>query len=125
MAALQLVALPDLPRAPASIVCDTTFLSGGSAMNTLGSLHGAPASAHVSQKQFMEGMQKVESIYRTGDRRAALTAFLETRAGQAFRGVLDWLTTTAQTRTRSRRNTPAKKQRLRRSSSSMSSALVR
>src|SRR5438477_5024292 len=48
MAALQLVALPDLPRAPASIVCDTTFLSGGSAMNTLGSLHGAPASAHVS-----------------------------------------------------------------------------
>jgi 3-oxoadipate enol-lactonase len=44
----------------------------------------------------MEGMKKVEAIYQSGDRRGALTAFLETRAGQAFRGVLDWLTTTGE-----------------------------
>jgi len=44
----------------------------------------------------MEGMRKVGEIYESGDRRGALLAFLETRAGQAFRGVLDWLTTTGE-----------------------------
>ncbi len=47
--------------------------------------------AAASQEQFMAGMADVRRIYETGDKRAALEAFLETRAGDAFRGVLDWL----------------------------------
>src|SRR5258706_1102555 len=47
-AADQLVSLPERPRAPASIVLDTTWRSGGSLRNTFGSLHGAAASAQVS-----------------------------------------------------------------------------
>ena len=56
---------------------------------------GRPDAAQ-NQQQFIAGMQRVQQIYETGDRRAALTAFLETRAGEAFRGVLDWLQTTGE-----------------------------
>jgi pimeloyl-ACP methyl ester carboxylesterase len=55
-----------------------------------------PEEAAASQKLFMDGMQNVNDIYATGDKRGALTAFLETRAGGSFRGVLDWLTTTGE-----------------------------
>ena len=51
---------------------------------------GRPDAAE-NQRLFMEGMRRVEEVYKTGDRRAALETFLETRAGDAFRGVLDWL----------------------------------
>src|SRR5258708_35003972 len=47
-AADQVMSLPKRPRAPASIVLDTTRRSGGSLRNTFGSLHGAAASAQVS-----------------------------------------------------------------------------
>lgn len=56
----------------------------------------SPEEAAASQQQFMEGMKKVNEIYASGDKRGALMAFLETRAGGAFRGVLDWLTTTGE-----------------------------
>lgn len=49
-----------------------------------------------SQDAFRRGMDEVYRIYSTGDRRGALNAFLETRAGGSFRGVLDWLTTTGE-----------------------------
>lgn len=49
-----------------------------------------------SQRQFMEGMAKVQQLFEAGDRRGALQAFLETRAGDAFRGVLDWLVKTGE-----------------------------
>ncbi len=52
--------------------------------------------AAASQEAFRAGMMEVYKIYATGDKRAALQAFLETRAGEAFRGVLDWLTTTGE-----------------------------
>jgi pimeloyl-ACP methyl ester carboxylesterase len=48
--------------------------------------------AAESQKKFMEGMQKVNEIAASGDKRGALEAFLQTRAAGAFRGVLDFLT---------------------------------
>ena len=57
---------------------------------------GDSPEARASQQAFMEGMQRVQAIYESGDKRGALLAFLETRAGQAFRGVLDWLTTTGE-----------------------------
>ena len=47
--------------------------------------------AAASQQQFMAGMARVQQIYETEGKRAALETFLETRAGAAFRGVLDWL----------------------------------
>jgi pimeloyl-ACP methyl ester carboxylesterase len=53
-------------------------------------------NAAASQAAFRKGMEEVYRIYGTGDKRAALQAFLETRAGEAFRGVLDWLTTTGE-----------------------------
>jgi pimeloyl-ACP methyl ester carboxylesterase len=56
----------------------------------------SPEEAKENQQKFMDGMAHVNEIYATGDKRAALTAFLETRAGQAFREVLDWLTTTGE-----------------------------
>jgi pimeloyl-ACP methyl ester carboxylesterase len=56
---------------------------------------GRPEAA-ASQQQFLEGMARVEAVYKTGDRRAALNTFLETRAGEAFRGVLDWLLKTGE-----------------------------
>jgi pimeloyl-ACP methyl ester carboxylesterase len=49
-----------------------------------------------SQKQFRAGMERVQQIYASGDARGALTAFLETRAGDAFREVLDFLTETGE-----------------------------
>jgi pimeloyl-ACP methyl ester carboxylesterase len=48
--------------------------------------------AAESQKAFMAGMDNVNELARQGDKRAALEAFLETRAAGAFRGVLDFLT---------------------------------
>jgi pimeloyl-ACP methyl ester carboxylesterase len=57
---------------------------------------GNRPEAAASQRQFVEGMDKVQQIFQTGDRRGALNAFLETRAGDAFRGVLDWLTKTGE-----------------------------
>jgi pimeloyl-ACP methyl ester carboxylesterase len=66
----------------------------------MGAIAKAEASqrpeAAQSQRQFMEGMARVQQIYELGDRRAALEAFLETRAGEAFRGVLDWLLKTGE-----------------------------
>ena len=56
----------------------------------------SPAEAAESQRIFLEGMQKVDDIYQTGDAQGALVAFLETRAGDAFRGVLDFLTATGE-----------------------------
>jgi len=41
-------------------------------------------------------MAGVQAIFATGDRRGALLAFLETRAGEAFREVLDWLRRTGE-----------------------------
>ncbi len=45
----------------------------------------------ANQQEFIEGMNKVQRIYEAGDRRAALEAFLETRAGDFVRGVLEFL----------------------------------
>jgi pimeloyl-ACP methyl ester carboxylesterase len=53
-------------------------------------------NAAASQQAFMAGMAKVQAIAATGDKRAALETFLETRAGEAFRGVLDWLLRTGE-----------------------------
>jgi pimeloyl-ACP methyl ester carboxylesterase len=52
--------------------------------------------AAENQQQFLQGMARVQQIFQSGDRRAALAAFLETRAGDAFRGVLDWLLKTGE-----------------------------
>jgi len=65
-------------------------------MAAIAKSQAAPGEAEASQRQFMEGMANVQAVYERGDRRGALLAFLETRAGQAFRGVLDWLTTTGE-----------------------------
>ena len=50
----------------------------------------------ANQQQFAEGMEKVSRVYETGDRRGALEAFLETRAGDFVRGVLDFLLKTGE-----------------------------
>jgi pimeloyl-ACP methyl ester carboxylesterase len=52
--------------------------------------------AAASQQQFRAGMIQVQRIYETGDKRAALEAFLQTRAGDSFRVVLDWLLQTGE-----------------------------
>lgn len=65
-------------------------------MSAIAKLDASPEEALESQQQFREGMAEVNEIYATGDARGALLAFLETRAGQAFREVLDWLTTTGE-----------------------------
>jgi pimeloyl-ACP methyl ester carboxylesterase len=52
--------------------------------------------AQASQQKFMEGMAKVNEIYARGDRRGALEAFLQTRAGEAFRDVLNFLLKTGE-----------------------------
>lgn len=49
-----------------------------------------------SQRQFREGMKEVDRAYESGDPRGALLAFLETRAGAAFRNVLEWLRKTGE-----------------------------
>jgi pimeloyl-ACP methyl ester carboxylesterase len=66
-------------------------LMGGIAKSQAG-----PEVAAQSQQQFRDGMLQVQEVFETGDRRGALMAFLETRAGGAFREVLDWLTTTGE-----------------------------
>ena len=52
--------------------------------------------AAASQQQFMAGMAEVQRVAATGDKRAALETFLQTRAGDAFRPVLDWLLQTGE-----------------------------
>ena len=74
----------------------TLALMEPAVMSAIAKFQAAPEEAAESQRQFVEGMKKVEEIFETGNRRGALMAFLETRAGQAFRGVLDWLTTTGE-----------------------------
>jgi pimeloyl-ACP methyl ester carboxylesterase len=65
-------------------------------MGAIAKSQAGPEAAAKSQQEFREGMTRVNEIFETGDRRGALQAFLETRAGGAFRGVLDWLTTTGE-----------------------------
>lgn len=52
--------------------------------------------AQAAQQKFLEGMAKVNEVYATGDKRGALQAFLQTRAGEAFRDVLDFLLKTGE-----------------------------
>jgi pimeloyl-ACP methyl ester carboxylesterase len=54
-----------------------------------------PAAA-ASQQQFTGAFAEVAAIARTGDKRGALLAFLESRAGDAFRDVLEFLTRTGE-----------------------------
>jgi pimeloyl-ACP methyl ester carboxylesterase len=54
-----------------------------------------PAMA-ASQVEFQNEFAKVLDIAATGDKRAALLAFLEGRAGDSVRAVLDFLTTTGE-----------------------------
>jgi pimeloyl-ACP methyl ester carboxylesterase len=77
-------------------VVHTLALMEPAIMAAIAKNQAAPEEAEASQRQFREGMAKVQEIYASGDRRGALLAFLETRAGQAFRGVLEWLTTTGE-----------------------------
>jgi pimeloyl-ACP methyl ester carboxylesterase len=49
-------------------------------------------AAVASQQEFVRAFGEVLAIARTGDTRSALLAFLESRAGAAFREVLDFLT---------------------------------
>jgi pimeloyl-ACP methyl ester carboxylesterase len=65
-------------------------------MGAIAKSQAGPEAAARSQQEFREGMARVNEIFETGDRRGALQAFLETRAGGAFREVLDWLTTTGE-----------------------------
>jgi pimeloyl-ACP methyl ester carboxylesterase len=65
-------------------------------MGAIAKSQAGPEAAEKSQQDFREGMKKVNEIFETGDRRGALMAFLETRAGGAFREVLDWLTKTGE-----------------------------
>jgi pimeloyl-ACP methyl ester carboxylesterase len=65
-------------------------------MGAIAKSQAGPEAAAKSQQDFREGMKKVNEIFETGDRRGALMAFLETRAGGAFREVLDWLTETGE-----------------------------
>ncbi len=52
--------------------------------------------AVASQKAFAADFDRVLQIARLGDKRAALIAFLESRAGEGFRDVLDYLTATGE-----------------------------
>jgi pimeloyl-ACP methyl ester carboxylesterase len=81
----------DHPEAVQSLVLLEPALMGAIAKSQAG-----PEAAAQSQREFREGMARVNEIFETGDRRGALQAFLETRAGGAFREVLDWLTTTGE-----------------------------
>jgi pimeloyl-ACP methyl ester carboxylesterase len=65
-------------------------------MGAIAKSQAGPEAAEKSQQDFRDGMKKVNEIFETGDRRGALMAFLETRAGGAFREVLDWLTETGE-----------------------------
>jgi pimeloyl-ACP methyl ester carboxylesterase len=65
-------------------------------MGAIAKSQAGPEAAAKSQQDFRDGMARVNEIFETGDRRGALQAFLETRAGGAFREVLDWLTTTGE-----------------------------
>lgn len=65
-------------------------------MGAFAKSQASPEAAAQSQQEFRDGMAKVNEIFEQGDRRGALLAFLETRAGGAFREVLDWLTETGE-----------------------------
>src|SRR5205085_5675463 len=49
-----------------------------------------------NQAAFMAGMARVQAVYATGDRRATLETFLDTRAGEFVRDVLEFLTRTGE-----------------------------
>lgn len=74
----------------------TLILLEPALMGAIAKSMAPPEAAAKSQEEFREGMTRVNAIFETGDRRGALMAFLETRAGGAFREVLDWLTTTGE-----------------------------
>jgi pimeloyl-ACP methyl ester carboxylesterase len=65
-------------------------------MGAIAKSQAGPEAAAQSQQEFRDGMKRVYEIFDRGERREALLAFLETRAGGAFREVLDWLTTTGE-----------------------------
>jgi pimeloyl-ACP methyl ester carboxylesterase len=65
-------------------------------MGAFAKSQASPEAAAQSQQEFRDGMARVNEIFEQGDRRGALLAFLETRAGGAFREVLDWLTETGE-----------------------------
>jgi pimeloyl-ACP methyl ester carboxylesterase len=65
-------------------------------MGAFAKSQAGPEAAAQSQQEFRDGMARVNEIFEQGDRRGALLAFLETRAGGAFREVLDWLTETGE-----------------------------
>ncbi len=65
-------------------------------MGAFAKSQASPEAAAQSQQDFRDGMARVNEIFEQGDRRGALLAFLETRAGGAFREVLDWLTETGE-----------------------------
>lgn len=66
----------------------------------MGAISRAQASgrpeAVASQQAFAAEFGRVLEIARSGDKRAALIAFLESRAGDGFRDVLDYLTATGE-----------------------------
>ncbi len=81
----------DAPESVQSLALLEPALMGAIAKSQAG-----PEAAEKSQQDFRAGMERVNEIFESGDRRGALMAFLETRAGGAFRGVLDWLTDTGE-----------------------------
>ena len=48
------------------------------------------------QQSFAESLARVRELFEAGDRRGALEAFLESRAGEAFRGVMEYLVRTGE-----------------------------
>ena len=56
----------------------------------------ARPDASAAQAEFMAGVNKVISIYQSGDVRGALLEFLQSRAGESFAGVLEWLSTSGE-----------------------------
>lgn len=62
-------------------------------MSQVAKVRGAnDPSSVASQQRFAAAFEEVLAIARSGDKRGALLAFLESRAGEAFRDVLDFLT---------------------------------
>ena len=81
----------DYPDRVMTLALMEPAVMGAIAKSTFG-----PEIAEKMQVEFREGMVTVNEIWESGDKRGALMAFLETRAGDAFREVLDWLTTTGE-----------------------------
>jgi pimeloyl-ACP methyl ester carboxylesterase len=83
--ALQLAL--DAPQAVSSLVLLEPALMGAIAKAEAA---GRPEAAR-SQQAFRDSFARVLEISRSGDKRGALLAFLESRAGEAFATVLDFL----------------------------------